>query len=372
MKQIGKMILLLLSVLMACALLTGCSMQDVSDKWNGITENVKGFFGDLIGNQGDQGEKGDQGAKGEKGDKGDPGASIGSVAFDDQGRLVFTLTDGTVLDPVEMPKSAQSAHSHNYGAWETTVQATCTTDGEQVRECSCGEVQKKTIKATGHTEVIDAAVSPTCTENGLTEGKHCSACGVVLKKQESVPAAHNYRTTVVKPTCEKEGYTTYYCTVCSDSYEGDRTKALGHSYENGVCTECGGIKRVDMRTRISAPIGDEFIKESYYIGGSSGCAFDLEAKNISGKDIKYITITLEFYNRVGDKKYTGNYKYTGPFASDEVFTLTKGFNADYTLYSMGLNKLSAISKLRISEIKLEYADGTVEVGDYGYESTKSK
>ena len=39
-----------------------------------------------------------------------------------------------------------------------------------------------------HTIVIDKAVEATATEDGLTEGKHCSACGEILVKQEVLPA----------------------------------------------------------------------------------------------------------------------------------------------------------------------------------------
>ena len=60
-----------------------------------------------------------------------------------------------------------------------------------------------------HTDVIDVAVSPTCTETGLTEGKHCSVCGEVLVAQETVDTLdHNYESTVTPPTATEDGYTT--------------------------------------------------------------------------------------------------------------------------------------------------------------------
>ena len=50
--------------------------------------------------------------------------------------------------------------------------------------------------------------------------------------------AHSYEAVVTAPTCTAGGYTTYTC-ACGDSYVGDETEALGHTYENGVCTVCG-------------------------------------------------------------------------------------------------------------------------------------
>ena len=37
---------------------------------------------------------------------------------------------------------------------------------------------KELIDELGHTEVIDEGYAATCTEKGLTKGKHCSRCGV--------------------------------------------------------------------------------------------------------------------------------------------------------------------------------------------------
>lgn len=61
------------------------------------------------------------------------------------------------------------------------------------------------------------AKAPTCTETGLTAGSKCSACGVVLKKQEVIPALGHKLVHVerVEPTVEKAGNIEYwYCETC--------------------------------------------------------------------------------------------------------------------------------------------------------------
>ena len=103
-------------------------------------------------------------------------------------------------------------------------EATCTETGlTEGKHCSvCGEilVKQEVVAMVPHTEVIDPAKEATCTETGLTEGKHCSVCGEVIVKQEVIPAkGHSWDEgkVTIPPTEDKEGEKTYTCTVCHET-----------------------------------------------------------------------------------------------------------------------------------------------------------
>ena len=54
-----------------------------------------------------------------------------------------------------------------------------------------------------------------------------------------LPCEHTYQAVATPPTCLEDGFTTYTCSKCGDSFVDDKVPALGHDYKNGVCTRCG-------------------------------------------------------------------------------------------------------------------------------------
>lgn len=90
---------------------------------------------------------------------------------------------------------------HNIGKWYVVKESTCKSEGQQRRDCTnCNYFE---------TEVI-------------------------IKKD------HNYKTTVIKPSCTEKGYTKYTCS-CGDNYidKDSYTGPTSHNYNQGTCKDCG-------------------------------------------------------------------------------------------------------------------------------------
>ena len=124
---------------------------------------------------------------------------------------------------------------------------TCTenglTAGEHCTRCDYNSAQE-VVPALGHDMVVDAAKAPTCTEDGLKEGSHCSRCDHKVAQEVDPALGHNIVKDEAKaPTCTETGLTEgEHCTRCDGATVAQQSvAALGHKYENCVCTVCQAV-----------------------------------------------------------------------------------------------------------------------------------
>ncbi len=215
--------------------------------------------------------------------------------------VTFRDEDGTVLSrqsvryrtaavPPDAVKAPDEAHHYELAGWggdyssitadaeftarytaiphteavDKAVEPTCTETGlTEGKHCSvCGEVlvEQEVVKANGHTEVVDKAVEPTCTGTGLTEGKHCSVCSAVLVEQEVVPAKGHAEVVdkAVAPTCTKTGLTEgKHCSVCNAVLvEQEVVKALGFTVSGSVAGATDNAMVTLLKDGVVAARGD--------------------------------------------------------------------------------------------------------------------
>ena len=193
-----------------------------------------------------------------------------SVCHDIIDKAEHTYASHKCEDPATCTKAGcgyvKPAGQHSWNDGEVTTPATCTTDGVKTFTCKvCQEKKTEPIKAPGHTVVEDAAKEPTCTETGLTAGKHCSVCNEVLEAQTVVPAkGHSMTKTEAKAaTCTEPGNNAYWtCDICGQVFKDEQgtqpttvdaetINATGHTpktdwttdgdYHWHVCDKCGAV-----------------------------------------------------------------------------------------------------------------------------------
>lgn len=139
--------------------------------------------------------------------------------------------------------------SHTWNKGEVVRGAGCETTGEIKYTCTyagCGAKKYETTAVLGHDIVTDAAVAPTCTQTGLTEGQHCSRCSYKVEQQIVAALKHNIVIDkAIAPTCTEAGLTVgEHCSRCDYKVAQQTVDALGHDmhYKDKIeptCTTAG-------------------------------------------------------------------------------------------------------------------------------------
>ena len=209
------------------------------------------------------------------------------------------------------------------------------------------------LSATHGEAVVDAAVEPTCTETGLTEGSHCSICDAPIVAQEEVAAkGHNTDGSIdhADATCTEAGVVGgTYCSACEYGKAAAEATipALGHNYVNGVCTRCNAKEPSGFYIAAIRTSGNYF-----YMTSDLGTA---STKRYQAKDSGLTTLPTEINNP------TTGYVFKLEDAGDgKYYIVAVGIEGNnYLGWTSGNSGILVANGSAIKFTKTENNDGTV-------------
>ncbi len=108
-------------------------------------------------------------------------------------RLISLLLSITLLFVFVGCEEESVCTNHTFGAWSTTTQATCATDGKQERTCpTCGKKEtQNTPKSSQHTFNKWTISTPSTCKTAGVESRSCSVCGLVETQSTPVSTSHS-------------------------------------------------------------------------------------------------------------------------------------------------------------------------------------
>jgi hypothetical protein len=187
---------------------------------------------------------------------------------------------------LETYHGGSGSHTHTWGGWTTTKEATCTTEGTQTRSCSsCNEKDTKSISKLGHKWNAATATckrsgcGATCGHGGATSGT-CTICGYVISGGGTDPTdpcanGHSWDSGAITKdaTCTETGVKMFTCTRpgCNETktepidklghntkmnYEQDTDDGVNYYHRRWVtCSNCDYEKRQPVENCTLQSIG---------------------------------------------------------------------------------------------------------------------
>ena len=261
------------------------------------------------------------------------------------------LTEGkkcTVCNEVIKAQETDPATGHTGSAAveENFVDSTCSVAGsyDSVVYCSVcnAEVSRDavTVEKKAHTEVIDAAVEPTCTESGKTEGKHCSVCGEVITAQTVVDAKGHDHSDEWKIS-DTQHWHECHC--------GDKADLADHSFDDAIDTTCDcGFTREVAPTVSSDEVAIEY--DIFDLANKESIVLNF-AENVNN----HSALELTYSAKLGDEALT---------LDGALYTFTFGEYTDATVYESFTVTVSCLVNGVETSIQYTYKLGLKDTSAY--------
>lgn len=241
-----------------------------------------------------------------------------------------------------------------------------------------------------------------CVNPGNNQYYVCNICNEVLKADgktkttvddEIIEATgHSYASVVTDPACTEQGYTTYTCDTCTDSYIDSYVDALGHSFTNYIpdgnaaCTADGTKTAKCDRCDATETVTDVGSK----IGHSMGDWYEIKAPACTEKGAEQSDCANcgHYETReVNAKGHSYDYAVTTPTCTEQGYTthsceVCGDSYIDSYVDALGHSYTSAVTAPTCTEqgytthtcvnCNVSYTDSYIEATGHSYSYTVSK
>lgn len=261
---------------------------------------------------------------------------------------------------------AVADHTHSWEAGKVTKEATCTEKGKRLDTCKCGATNEVEVSAKGHTKVKDAAVAATVFATGKTEGSHCSVCGTVLKKPNTVakltPTISLTAASLKMKT--KQSTTAFRVTGLA---KGDYVKKV--TAKNTTIVKVADVKK-DGRFKLTAGKKKGSTTVTVLLASGKSTSFKVSVQTKAVKTSKITTTTKKLTMKIGET-YTklASKVVVAPVTSKEKITYSSSDKKVAIVNSKGVIEAKGIGTTKIT-IKSGKEKAVVDVTVTGVRTTK--
>lgn len=301
-----------------------------------------------------------------------------------------TLKEQTVIQPT----------GHSFGEWKDINTVSCTEGGEQERTCTvCGFSEKQIITAPGHSlpDEWSVDVPATCTQTG-TKSRACTRCGEKVETAEIPMTEHVIVTDpAVAATCKKSGLSEgKHCSVCNMVIAAQKKTTADHKYSNYKCGVCGKIQdghQVDYLRKWVLTNGTEEEQVTAYFSDSEDWAAMVMDDAVAigyGKPMTGIRINVTMFlepSKGGKYNCTVSLETTGSSVTSKTImrflvnpkTFTKNTEITLTYYNgpassrkehATLARVSFCAMLNVTQTEMKKAGTGLTLADLGFTAYK--
>lgn len=185
---------------------------------------------------------------------------------------------------------SSTEHVHSYEI--TVVEPTCTERGYTLQECECNSSGKSNyVDALGHDyDAWKTVVEASCTTEGKKE-LHCLRCKQVVEEKSVAKLAHPYTSTVVAPTCTEKGYTKHICSVCSHTYNDTYVSEASHTEGEAIVTKNATCKQAGEQEYRCVDCNTLIRTQSVSVSSCQYLSYSIEASGTEEAHTLYVCST---------------------------------------------------------------------------------